>query len=67
MDLKYGKSTDKDWITPARITDLCRVIGSFGAWVRLHYIYPYPHIDSLIPLMAESIILPYLDIPFQHA
>ena len=66
-DLKYAKSTYKDWTTPARITDLCRVIGSFGAWVRLHYIYPYPHIDSLIPLMAEGVILPYLDIPFQHA
>ena len=66
-DLKHAKSTYKDWTTPARITDLCRVIGSFGAWVRLHYIYPYPHIDSLIPLMAEGVILPYLDIPFQHA
>jgi len=66
-DLKYAESTYKDWTTPARITDLCRVIGSFGAWVRLHYIYPYPHIDSLIPLMAEGVILPYLDIPFQHA
>jgi ribosomal protein S12 methylthiotransferase len=66
-DLKYAKSTYKDWTTPAQITDLCRDIGSFGAWVRLHYIYPYPHINGLIPLMAEGVILPYLDIPFQHA
>ena len=66
-DLKYAKSTYKHWTTPARITDLCQVLGSFGAWVRLHYIYPYPHIDNLIPLMVDGVILPYLDIPFQHA
>lgn len=50
-----------------RIQDLCEALGEMGAWVRLHYVYPYPHIDDLIPLMAEGRILPYLDIPFQHA
>ena len=51
----------------AHITDLARDLGRLGAWVRLHYIYPYPHVRNLIPLMAEGLILPYLDIPFQHA
>jgi ribosomal protein S12 methylthiotransferase len=51
----------------AHITDLARELGKTGAWVRLHYIYPYAHVDELIPLMAEGLILPYLDIPFQHA
>jgi ribosomal protein S12 methylthiotransferase len=51
----------------AHITDLARDLGSFGAWVRLHYVYPYPHVRDLIPLMADGLILPYLDIPFQHA
>ena len=50
-----------------RILDLARALGSLGAWVRLHYVYPYPHVDALVPLMAEKLILPYLDIPFQHA
>ncbi len=51
----------------AHITDLARDLGSLGAWVRLHYVYPYPHVRQLIPLMSEGLILPYLDIPFQHA
>ena len=51
----------------AHITDLARNLGSLGAWVRLHYVYPYPHVRKLIPLMAEGLVLPYLDIPFQHA
>ena len=51
----------------AHITDLARDLGSLGAWVRLHYVYPYPHVRDLIPLMADGLILPYLDIPFQHA
>lgn len=51
----------------AHITDLARELGKLGAWVRLHYIYPYAHVDELIPLMAEGLVLPYLDIPFQHA
>ena len=51
----------------AHLTDLARDLGSLGAWVRLHYVYPYPHVRKLIPLMAEGLVLPYLDIPFQHA
>ncbi|MBK5933825.1 SSU ribosomal protein S12P methylthiotransferase [Rhodovulum imhoffii] len=51
----------------AHITDLARDLGRLGVWVRLHYVYPYPHVRDLIPLMAEGLILPYLDIPFQHA
>ena len=51
----------------AHITDLARDLGGLGAWVRLHYVYPYPHVRDLIPLMAEGLVLPYLDIPFQHA
>lgn len=51
----------------AHITDLARDLGALGAWVRLHYVYPYPHVRQLIPLMADGLILPYLDIPFQHA
>ena len=50
-----------------RFYDLARALGQFGVWVRLHYVYPYPHVDEVIPLMAEGLILPYLDIPFQHA
>ena len=49
------------------MTDLARELGKLGAWVRLHYVYPYPHVDRVIPLMAEGLVLPYLDIPFQHA
>ena len=51
----------------AHMTDLARELGKLGAWVRLHYVYPYPHVDNVIPLMAEGLVLPYLDIPFQHA
>jgi len=51
----------------AHLTDLARDLGSLGAWVRLHYVYPYPHVRNLVPLMAEGLVLPYLDIPFQHA
>jgi ribosomal protein S12 methylthiotransferase len=49
------------------MTELCAALGELGAWVRLHYVYPYPHVDEVIPLMAEGKILPYLDVPFQHA
>ncbi len=59
---RYGKAGMR-----AHITDLARDLGSLGAWVRLHYIYPYASVDELIPLMAQGLILPYLDIPFQHA
>ena len=51
----------------AHLTDMCRALGDLDVWVRLHYVYPYPHVDDVIPLMAEGAILPYLDIPFQHA
>jgi ribosomal protein S12 methylthiotransferase len=49
------------------MVDLCRALGELGVWVRLHYVYPYPHVDEVIPLMAQGKILPYLDVPFQHA
>jgi ribosomal protein S12 methylthiotransferase len=49
------------------MTELCQALGELGVWVRLHYVYPYPHVDEVIPLMAEGRILPYLDVPFQHA
>ena len=58
---------DESPISCAHITDLARDLGSLGAWVRLHYVYPYPHVRQLIPLMADGLVLPYLDIPFQHA
>jgi len=67
LDLKYGTSQWKGRALPARFQDLCEALGALGVWVRLHYVYPYPHVDSVIPLMAEGKILPYLDIPFQHA
>src|SRR4030095_1944023 len=51
----------------ARFLELCQSLASLGAWVRLHYVYPYPHVDGVLPLMPERKILPYLDIPFQHA
>jgi ribosomal protein S12 methylthiotransferase len=51
----------------AKFYDLAKELGELGVWVRLHYVYPYPHVDDVIPLMAEGKILPYLDIPFQHA
>ena len=51
----------------ARMTELVTALAEFGVWVRLHYVYPYPHVDEVIPLMAEGKILPYLDVPFQHA
>ncbi|WP_165918936.1 30S ribosomal protein S12 methylthiotransferase RimO [Rhodovulum adriaticum] len=63
VDLKHA--TDRGH--RAHITDLARDLGQLGAWVRLHYVYPYPHVRELIPLMAEGLVLPYLDIPFQHA
>lgn len=67
VDLKYAASDWNGQDLPARFHDLCEALGSLGAWVRLHYVYPYPHVDDVIPLMGEGKILPYLDIPFQHA
>ena len=67
LDIKYAESPWKGQPLKARFLDLCEALGSLGAWVRLHYVYPYPHVDAVLPLMAEGKILPYLDIPFQHA
>lgn len=67
VDIKYAESPWKGGKVPAKFYNLCDELGKLGAWVRLHYVYPYPHVDSVIPLMAEGKILPYLDIPFQHA
>ena len=67
VDLKYAASTWKDREVRARFLDLSRELGELGVWVRLHYVYPYPHVDDVIPLMADGKVLPYLDIPFQHA
>lgn len=67
IDLKYAPSQWQDREVRTRFLDLSRELGELGAWVRLHYVYPYPHVDEVIPLMAEGKVLPYLDIPFQHA
>ena len=67
LDIKYAESNWRGAPIKARFLDLTQALGSLGAWVRLHYVYPYPHVDGVIPLMAEGKILPYLDIPFQHA
>lgn len=67
VDIKHAESQWRDRRVKARLTELADAMGSLGAWVRLHYVYPYPHVDEIIPLMAENRILPYLDIPFQHA
>ena len=67
LDLKYATSEWHGREVAARFLDLAAALGELGAWVRLHYVYPYPHVDDVIPLMAEGKILPYLDIPFQHA
>ena len=67
LDLRHAAWPWKGEPVRAHMTDLARELGKLGAWVRLHYVYPYPHVDSVIPLMAEGLVLPYLDIPFQHA
>ena len=67
LDIRYAPGRWRDREVPARFVDLARELGSLGAWVRLHYVYPYPHVDDVIPLMADGLVLPYLDIPFQHA
>jgi ribosomal protein S12 methylthiotransferase len=67
VDVKYAATKFRGREVRARFADLARELGELGAWVRLHYVYPYPHVDEVIPLMAEGKILPYLDIPFQHA
>jgi ribosomal protein S12 methylthiotransferase len=65
-DIKYREATWHDQSYETRFIDLARGLGSLGVWIRLHYVYPYPHVDEVIPLMAERRVLPYLDIPFQH-
>ncbi|MGC1579490.1 MAG: 30S ribosomal protein S12 methylthiotransferase RimO [Beijerinckiaceae bacterium] len=67
LDRRHETASWKGASVETRILDLARGLGSLGAWVRLHYVYPYPHVDALVPLMAQGLILPYLDIPFQHA
>ena len=67
VDLRYaaGRWRERDY--RAHMTDLCEALGTLGVWVRLHYVYPYPHVDEVIPLMAAGRVLPYMDIPLQHA
>ena len=67
VDVKYRTGFWGGKPLKTRITELAAALGEMGVWVRLHYVYPYPHVDEVIPLMAEGKILPYLDIPFQHA
>jgi ribosomal protein S12 methylthiotransferase len=67
VDIKHQPRDWKGQPVRAHMTDLARELGKLGAWVRLHYVYPYPHVDQVIPLMAQGLITPYLDIPFQHA
>ena len=67
VDVKYKTEFYNGMPVKTRMTELCEALSQFGVWVRLHYVYPYPHVNEIIPLMAEGKILPYLDIPFQHA
>ena len=67
QDLRYAESGWKGRSYQTRFLDLAQALGSLGVWVRMHYVYPYPHVDRVMSLMAEGKILPYLDIPFQHA
>ena len=67
QDIKYAESRWKDKEYRTKFYDLCDAMGELDAWVRMHYVYPYPHVDDVIPMMAQGKILPYLDIPFQHA
>jgi len=65
-DLRYREDQWRGQSVRTRLTELCEALGTLGAWVRLHYVYPYPHVDELLPLMADGKVLPYLDVPFQH-
>ena len=67
LDIRYAPGEWRGQTWKANLEGLCRGLGELGVWVRLHYVYPYPHVDAVIPLMAEGKLLPYLDIPFQHA
>jgi ribosomal protein S12 methylthiotransferase len=67
VDVRYRTGFWDGRPVKTRLTDLARALGGLGVWIRLHYVYPYPHVDEVIPLMAEGRILPYLDVPFQHS
>jgi len=67
VDIKYRTGFWQGRPVKSRMKEMCEALGELGAWIRLHYVYPYPHVDDIIPLMADGKILPYLDIPFQHA
>src|SRR6201993_4835674 len=67
VDVKYAASQWRDREVRAKFLDLAAALGELGVWVRLHYVYPYPHVDEVIALMADGKVLPYLDVPFQHA
>lgn len=67
LDLKYAESQWHGRAVKTRLTEMAEALGDLGVWTRLHYVYPYPHVDEVIPLMAAGKVLPYLDIPFQHA
>jgi ribosomal protein S12 methylthiotransferase len=67
VDLQYRTDFVAGRPVRSRMTELCKELGQLGVWVRLHYVYPYPHVDEIVPLMAEGKILPYLDVPLQHA
>ena len=67
IDVKYKTEFWEGMPVKTRMTELCEALSTLGIWIRLHYVYPYPHVDEIIPLMNEGKILPYLDIPFQHA
>jgi len=67
VDLKYASAQWRDKTYRTKFIDLAKALGELGVWVRMHYVYPYPHVDEVIELMADGKILPYLDIPFQHA
>jgi ribosomal protein S12 methylthiotransferase len=67
VDVKFRTGFWRGRPVRTRMTELARALGELGAWVRLHYVYPYPHVDEVVPLMAEGRVLPYLDVPFQHA
>jgi len=67
VDVKYRTGFWRGRPLKTRLTELARALGDLGVWVRLHYVYPYPHVDEVVPLMADGRLLPYLDVPFQHA
>ncbi len=67
VDVKYRTGFWQGRPVKTKMVELAKALGEMGVWVRLHYVYPYPHVDDVVPLMAEGKLLPYLDVPFQHA